>query len=175
MALIHAPLSRIGALDLNRLVQARASEARDIEYKRETYGGTAADHAEWLADVSSFANTAGGDLVIGMEAEAGRAAGNQHAHALPNAAGRKEHPRAKPILARQSGTPHAGSRRSWHRWRTCGHAGRAKPSPDCSGHRSVQEAVRYRIGERPLAGPHGRKTGGMKPFPQTPSYFLEWF
>ena len=57
--------------DLQRLIDARVVERRDIDYKRETYGGKDADHAEFLADASSFANTLGGDLVIGMEERAG--------------------------------------------------------------------------------------------------------
>jgi predicted HTH transcriptional regulator len=37
-----------------------------VEYKRETYGTNDDQRREFLADVSSFANAAGGDLVIGM-------------------------------------------------------------------------------------------------------------
>ena len=37
-----------------------------MEYKRETYGTNDDQRREFLADVSSFANAAGGDLVIGM-------------------------------------------------------------------------------------------------------------
>jgi hypothetical protein len=66
LALLHLPLSAIDEAQLNRVIQAQAGEARDIEYKRESYGNADADHAEWLADVSSFANTAGGDLLIGI-------------------------------------------------------------------------------------------------------------
>jgi Putative DNA-binding domain len=42
-----------------------------IEYKRETYGGNDDARAEFLGDVSSFANASGGDLVIGIEAKDG--------------------------------------------------------------------------------------------------------
>jgi hypothetical protein len=66
MALKHIPLDQIDQSHLQRLIDGEASETRDIEYKKETYGATDKDHAEYLADVSSFANTAGGDLVIGM-------------------------------------------------------------------------------------------------------------
>jgi hypothetical protein len=48
----------------------RPAESLYVDYKQATYGGKEADHAELLADVSSFANTAGGDLAIGV-AEAG--------------------------------------------------------------------------------------------------------
>lgn len=71
MALLHIPLATIDEQQLLRLIAAQASESRDIEYKRDTYGDSDADRAEWLADVSSFANTAGGDLIIGMEAAKG--------------------------------------------------------------------------------------------------------
>ncbi len=71
MALLHIPLAQIDERQLHQLIDAKVAEARDIEYKRDAYGGTDADRAEWLADVSSFANTAGGDLIIGMTASAG--------------------------------------------------------------------------------------------------------
>ncbi|MGB8365241.1 MAG: ATP-binding protein [Rhizomicrobium sp.] len=71
MALLHLPLGAIDEAQLNRLVSARVAEARDIEYKRESYGAADADHAEWLADITSFANTAGGDLLIGVAATKG--------------------------------------------------------------------------------------------------------
>jgi Putative DNA-binding domain len=71
MALQHIPVTQIDEAQLQRLIDGRASETRDIEYKRDTYGNADKDHAEYLADVSSFANTAGGDLVIGMTASNG--------------------------------------------------------------------------------------------------------
>ncbi len=71
MALLHIPLADLDERQLKRLIDAKASESRDIEYKRDTYGNADGDHAEWLADVSSFANTAGGDLIIGMAAHKG--------------------------------------------------------------------------------------------------------
>jgi hypothetical protein len=70
MALLDIPLDRISEADLRRLIAAGAAESLYVDYKQATYGGKEADHAELLADVSSFANTAGGDLVIGV-AEAG--------------------------------------------------------------------------------------------------------
>lgn len=71
MALLHLPLTAVDENQLNRLVASRAAESRDIEYKRQTYGAADADHAEWLADISSFANAAGGDLLIGVAATKG--------------------------------------------------------------------------------------------------------
>jgi len=71
MALLHIPFADIAQKQLQGLIDAKVSEARDIEYKRDLYGNADADHAEWLADVSSFANTAGGDLIFGIEASKG--------------------------------------------------------------------------------------------------------
>ncbi|MFY9627255.1 MAG: RNA-binding domain-containing protein, partial [Methylocystis sp.] len=41
------------------------------DYKRTIYGNAHADYSEFLADVSSFANTGGGDVVLGMDANNG--------------------------------------------------------------------------------------------------------
>jgi hypothetical protein len=71
MALLHIPIDDISQKHLQGLISAGVSESRDIEYKRELYGNAEADHAEWLADVSSFANAVGGDIVFGMEASKG--------------------------------------------------------------------------------------------------------
>jgi hypothetical protein len=70
MALLDIPLERITEVGVRCLIAAGAAESLYIDYNQATYGGKEADHAELLADVSSFANTAGGDLVIGV-AEAG--------------------------------------------------------------------------------------------------------
>jgi predicted HTH transcriptional regulator len=71
MALLHIPLDQIDEARLQALITAGAPESRTIDYKRTTYGNAHADHAEFLADASSFANTSGGDLVIGMGATNG--------------------------------------------------------------------------------------------------------
>jgi hypothetical protein len=71
MALQHLALDQIDEAQLQRLIDGRASETRDIEYKRDTYGNADKDHGEYLADISSFANTAGGDIIIGMNAKGG--------------------------------------------------------------------------------------------------------
>jgi hypothetical protein len=71
MALLHIPLDQIDEKHLRALITAGAAESRSIDYKRTTYGDRHADYAEFLADVSSFANTAGGDLVLGVDAKNG--------------------------------------------------------------------------------------------------------
>jgi hypothetical protein len=71
MALTHIPLGEITEDHLQRLIDAQTAESLRIEYKRETYGGSDDQRREFLADVSSFANAAGGDLIIGMTAAKG--------------------------------------------------------------------------------------------------------
>jgi hypothetical protein len=71
MALLHIPLDQIEEAQLQNLIKGQAVETRDIEYKRETYGNRDSDAGEFLADVSSFANTSGGDIIIGMAAKSG--------------------------------------------------------------------------------------------------------
>jgi schlafen family protein len=66
MALLDIPLDTITERDLLRLIEAGAAESVYIDYKQQTFGGNDGEHAEFLADLSSFANTAGGDIVIGM-------------------------------------------------------------------------------------------------------------
>jgi hypothetical protein len=71
MALRHLTLNQIDEAQLQRLIDGRASETRDIEYKRDSYGNADKDHGEYLADISSFANAAGGDIIVGMTARGG--------------------------------------------------------------------------------------------------------
>ncbi len=49
------------------LIEDQVSEKRTIEYKRDLPGGTDGERKEFLADVSSFANAGGGDLIFGMD------------------------------------------------------------------------------------------------------------
>jgi hypothetical protein len=71
MALINIPLDEITEDHLRRLIATQAAESLHVEYKRETYGANDDQRREFLADVSSFANAAGGDLIIGMTAAKG--------------------------------------------------------------------------------------------------------
>ena len=66
MALLHIPLDAITEAHLLRLTETGARESLYIDYKREPYASNDAGKKEFLADVSSFANAAGGDIVIGM-------------------------------------------------------------------------------------------------------------
>jgi predicted HTH transcriptional regulator len=68
---MHMPLEQVQQHHLQSLIDAKAAETLTIEYKRETYGANDDARAEFLADVSSFANTSGGDLAIGIDAKDG--------------------------------------------------------------------------------------------------------
>jgi predicted HTH transcriptional regulator len=57
----------ISEADLNDLIQAGVPEGLVIDYKRDPYGNSDADRKEALKDITSFANSAGGHLIIGME------------------------------------------------------------------------------------------------------------
>lgn len=52
--------------DLLSLIDSRVMEGRTVEYKEALPGGSDSDKKEFLADVSSFANTSGGNLYYGI-------------------------------------------------------------------------------------------------------------
>jgi hypothetical protein len=58
--------------DVTALIQNQVREGRTIEYKLTLPGGTDSDKKEFLADVSSFANSAGGDILYGVAATDGQ-------------------------------------------------------------------------------------------------------
>src|SRR5437868_6690849 len=53
--------------DIDSLITNSVREGRTIEYKQQLPGGKDDDKKEFLADVSSFANASGGDLLLGVE------------------------------------------------------------------------------------------------------------
>src|SRR5579862_4950245 len=67
--MILKPLEDITQADIEALVADKVSEGQKLEYKQEIHGGKDADVKEFLADVSSFANAVGGDIVYGVEEE----------------------------------------------------------------------------------------------------------
>lgn len=61
------PLEEIAEKHLLALIEDQVAEKRTVEYKRDLPGGADSDRKEFLADVSSFANSGGGDLLYGMD------------------------------------------------------------------------------------------------------------
>ncbi len=61
----------VGPDDLDALVRDQVAESRTIEYKATLFDNTDGGKKEFLADVSSFANAAGGDLIYGIVAADG--------------------------------------------------------------------------------------------------------
>lgn len=72
MSLKDIPIESIDQDHLQNLIDSEAPEAQSIDYKKQTYGSNDAAKTEFLADISSFANSSGGDLIIGIAASAGK-------------------------------------------------------------------------------------------------------
>lgn len=60
------PLSKA---DIEALISERVCESRTIEYKSQSYNGDADEKREFLADVTAFANSQGGRILIGIAEE----------------------------------------------------------------------------------------------------------
>lgn len=65
MPLSRIPLAQVDQARLQNLLDDAVSEGRRIEYK-SSIGRRDEDRREFLADISSFANAAGGDLLVGI-------------------------------------------------------------------------------------------------------------
>ena len=64
--MINKTLDLIGKDDVAALVADEIGENRTLDYKEQLPGNTDADKSEFLEDVSSFANAAGGDILFGV-------------------------------------------------------------------------------------------------------------
>lgn len=69
--LFNKPLAEIEESDLRILIDDKVAERKTIEYKRDLPGNSYKDRKEFLADVSSFANTVGGYLIYGIDTKHG--------------------------------------------------------------------------------------------------------
>ena len=69
--MINKPFDEIVAADILQLVEGQVRERRTLDYKQELPSNSDADKREFLADVSSFANMSGGDLIFGVREEDG--------------------------------------------------------------------------------------------------------
>src|SRR6266571_7938464 len=68
---LNRPLEAIEESDLQALVDNQVSEHKTFEYKAVLPGNADGDKKEFLADVSSFANASGGDLIYGIKEQSG--------------------------------------------------------------------------------------------------------
>jgi hypothetical protein len=64
--MIQKQFDKIEKADLDSLVANEAREGRNLDYKQQLPSNANKDKKELLADVSSFANATGGDLLIGV-------------------------------------------------------------------------------------------------------------
>lgn len=70
--MINKHLDEISLDDLKQLRNNVVSEGKTIEYKQQLPTNSDGDRKEFLADISSFANASGGDLIFGITEENGR-------------------------------------------------------------------------------------------------------
>ena len=73
MPMLDKPIADITADDIQHLVDEGTPEKRTLEFKIELPGTKDSEKKEFLADVSSFANAVGGDLIFGVATTDGRA------------------------------------------------------------------------------------------------------
>jgi hypothetical protein len=64
--MINKQFELIGKENIDALVADEVAEGKTIEYKEQLPGNSDTDKKEFLADVSSFANASGGDLLYGI-------------------------------------------------------------------------------------------------------------
>jgi predicted HTH transcriptional regulator len=69
--MISKPLNALALTDIEELIADEVGEGKTIEYKSALPGSTSDDRKEFLADVTSFANTDGGDLLFGVAQQKG--------------------------------------------------------------------------------------------------------
>ncbi|MCC6912345.1 MAG: ATP-binding protein [Rhodospirillaceae bacterium] len=69
--MIPRALHEITRTDLDNLLANQVREGKTIDYKRDLPGSSEENKRELCADILSFANTVGGDLVLGIEETAG--------------------------------------------------------------------------------------------------------
>jgi hypothetical protein len=69
--MFHKNIETVNESDLKQLIEDQISERKTLDYKEELNIDTDADKKEFLADVSSFANTSGGELLIGITEDKG--------------------------------------------------------------------------------------------------------
>src|SRR5258708_19183857 len=71
MSLENKSLDTLTEQDFQDLIENQVTEGKAYDYKVALLGNSDGDKKEFLADVSSFANTVGGHLVFGIDEAAG--------------------------------------------------------------------------------------------------------
>src|SRR5947208_12664782 len=71
MSVADRDFDNISEADLLQLKDNQIAEGLLYEYKLQTYGRSDDDKREALKDVTAFANSAGGHIVIGMDEQQG--------------------------------------------------------------------------------------------------------
>ncbi|MEF0944307.1 AlbA family DNA-binding domain-containing protein [Rhizobium sp. BR 362] len=71
MSLQDVPFGRLSEAEVQRLVDYGVGESVHLDYKRQNYGTSEKDRKEFLKDISSMANSLGGDLIIGVTESGG--------------------------------------------------------------------------------------------------------
>lgn len=65
--MISKPLDQIKLEDIKDLIDNQVQEDKNIDYKESLPGNSDGDKKEFLADISSFANVNGGDIIFGIK------------------------------------------------------------------------------------------------------------
>ena len=76
MLLDEKPLDGLTIDDVNQLIKEGICESPRNDYKREWWGSTDKARREMLRDISAFANSYGGYIVVGIETEQGAGPGD---------------------------------------------------------------------------------------------------
>lgn len=69
--MIARPFEEVSRADLEALIANEVAERRTLEFKRDLPANSESARKEFLADVTSFANAQGGDLLFGIDAPKG--------------------------------------------------------------------------------------------------------
>jgi hypothetical protein len=69
--MLPTPLENVALSDIDALVTTQVPESRTIEYKQALPSNSDSDKKEFLADVTSFANSVGGYLIYGIAEDNG--------------------------------------------------------------------------------------------------------
>jgi hypothetical protein len=64
--MIEKELEQINEADVNSIIDSSIQENKTLEFKQSLPGNSRAEREEFAADISSFANASGGDIIFGV-------------------------------------------------------------------------------------------------------------